>query len=186
MNFYSVVADAQAHRDVLTAYERAKQVAPFPILPLLDSLLADLLNQHTIPHADGVMLPDFNWSSFIWDLPPEKQSTRLGSCNIQLQRLGILEIQPLDARWANYLFRVEPIVGQPLRKPFKPTRFYRLTLQVGVKREVLASGPCVHCGGPAEHVDHILPLALGGTDARTNLQPSCQTCNLKKGSKRES
>lgn len=33
------------------------------------------------------------------------------------------------------------------------------------------------------HVDHILPLALGGSNDRTNLQLLCQTCNCSKGAK---
>lgn len=33
------------------------------------------------------------------------------------------------------------------------------------------------------HLDHILPIALGGTNERTNLQCLCQTCNLSKSKK---
>lgn len=42
---------------------------------------------------------------------------------------------------------------------------------------------CVHCltkEGPF-HVDHIVPLALGGADQIYNLQYLCQSCNTKKG-----
>jgi len=35
------------------------------------------------------------------------------------------------------------------------------------------------------HIDHIKPLAKGGKDGRPNLQPLCEPCNLKKGSKYE-
>jgi 5-methylcytosine-specific restriction endonuclease McrA len=31
------------------------------------------------------------------------------------------------------------------------------------------------------HVDHILPLALGGDNRRKNIQLLCPTCNLSKG-----
>lgn len=47
---------------------------------------------------------------------------------------------------------------------------------------------CQACGAsPSEqpielHVDHVVPLALGGTDDATNLQALCQACNLGKGS----
>lgn len=33
------------------------------------------------------------------------------------------------------------------------------------------------------HFDHIVPLALGGTNCVTNLQLSCETCNLGKGAR---
>lgn len=39
---------------------------------------------------------------------------------------------------------------------------------------------CVRCGGPANTVDHVLPLALGGTHSRLNLQPMCELCNTAK------
>jgi 5-methylcytosine-specific restriction protein A len=37
---------------------------------------------------------------------------------------------------------------------------------------------CQICGHRAEHVDHILPLAHGGTDAPSNLRATCTGCNL--------
>jgi len=40
---------------------------------------------------------------------------------------------------------------------------------------------CQQCGEPAEHVDHITPVASGGTDHPGNLRATCADCNLKKG-----
>jgi 5-methylcytosine-specific restriction endonuclease McrA len=40
---------------------------------------------------------------------------------------------------------------------------------------------CVACGGPAEHIDHLVPLILGGAHALDNLQPLCADHNLSKG-----
>lgn len=37
--------------------------------------------------------------------------------------------------------------------------------------------PCAYCGVTAEQIDHILPLAAGGTDDWLNLQPLCKTCH---------
>lgn len=35
------------------------------------------------------------------------------------------------------------------------------------------------------HLDHILPVAMGGTDDYENLQTLCQKCNLSKGARYE-
>jgi 5-methylcytosine-specific restriction protein A len=59
------------------------------------------------------------------------------------------------------------------------TRQWRKTRAV-----VLARAPvCAECGRPAEHVDHVRPIARGGTDQRSNLQALCARCNLTKGSR---
>jgi 5-methylcytosine-specific restriction endonuclease McrA len=39
-------------------------------------------------------------------------------------------------------------------------------------------GPRCACGAPAEHVDHVIPVADGGTDRLDNLRPACAKCNL--------
>lgn len=62
------------------------------------------------------------------------------------------------------------------------------------KRILAASDVCHLCGHPgADAVDHVEPLALGGTDDLSNLRPAhhtvpCPTCgrrcNREKGAKR--
>ena len=46
---------------------------------------------------------------------------------------------------------------------------------------------CVLCGIDLTlvkpHIDHIIPIAKGGTDSQDNWQAVCQKCNLKKGKK---
>lgn len=49
------------------------------------------------------------------------------------------------------------------------------------------NGRCVYCRADlrkiARHVDHIMPLALGGSNGPENLQYLCQPCNQSKGAK---
>jgi 5-methylcytosine-specific restriction endonuclease McrA len=48
------------------------------------------------------------------------------------------------------------------------------------------NGLCVYCNADLNtgyHVDHIMPLALGGSNWPDNLQCLCPTCNVKKGAK---
>ena len=42
---------------------------------------------------------------------------------------------------------------------------------------------CRRCGAPAHHVDHVVPLARGGSDHEVNLQALCESCNLAKGAR---
>lgn len=50
------------------------------------------------------------------------------------------------------------------------------------ERQIRAN-KCVYCGSPAEHVDHIMPLAHGGRHCLENLAPACLPCNMAKGAK---
>ena len=40
---------------------------------------------------------------------------------------------------------------------------------------------CPYCGRPADTVDHVIPVALGGTDTLDNLVAACKRCNSRKG-----
>lgn len=43
---------------------------------------------------------------------------------------------------------------------------------------------CLNCGTPNDlHIDHVVPLALGGAHALANLQTLCRSCNSKKGAR---
>jgi 5-methylcytosine-specific restriction endonuclease McrA len=56
-----------------------------------------------------------------------------------------------------------------------------LVTQQDAKR--LLSGLCFYCGGPSEHIDHVVPVARGGSHSIGNLVGACQRCNQSKGSK---
>lgn len=49
--------------------------------------------------------------------------------------------------------------------------------------EKILKNPCVYCGAPPEHVDHIRPVARGGTNHEDNLVPACRSCNFSKHAK---
>lgn len=50
-----------------------------------------------------------------------------------------------------------------------------------IKRLLLE--PCLYCGAPSEHIDHIVPLSRGGRHSIGNLTGACKSCNLSKGAK---
>lgn len=47
----------------------------------------------------------------------------------------------------------------------------------------LRSLPCHYCGGEGGEIDHVMPLALGGTNEAANLVACCRHCNASKGAK---
>jgi 5-methylcytosine-specific restriction endonuclease McrA len=46
---------------------------------------------------------------------------------------------------------------------------------------IVMADPCVYCGQPAEHLDHINAKARGGSNEWTNLTGACADCNIRKG-----
>jgi 5-methylcytosine-specific restriction endonuclease McrA len=42
-------------------------------------------------------------------------------------------------------------------------------------------GRCYLCGEPATTIDHVIPLARGGSNWPANLRPCCRSCNATKG-----
>jgi 5-methylcytosine-specific restriction endonuclease McrA len=67
----------------------------------------------------------------------------------------------------------------------------RRAVKLGVQRESYSrkaifaayGNTCAYCDAPAEHLDHVIALSLGGADAAHNLLPACAPCNLGKGAK---
>jgi 5-methylcytosine-specific restriction endonuclease McrA len=49
--------------------------------------------------------------------------------------------------------------------------------------EKIMHQPCIYCGGKAEHLDHVIPIARGGLHKIGNLAPACAKCNLSKSAK---
>lgn len=67
------------------------------------------------------------------------------------------------------------------RRRNAPGRFTKYDLAEILQMQ---KGRCAYCRrkilGQQFHVDHIVPLAGGGTNHRTNIQATCPDCNLKK------
>jgi 5-methylcytosine-specific restriction endonuclease McrA len=49
--------------------------------------------------------------------------------------------------------------------------------------EEIGAFTCVYCHAPAEHLDHVAPLARGGAHVLGNLLPACADCNLEKSAR---
>ena len=66
------------------------------------------------------------------------------------------------------------------RRPDASTRGYGYEWHK-IRVQVLEEEPaCRSCGKSAQMGDHILPIRLGGTHDRDNLQPLCNPCHGKK------
>lgn len=66
------------------------------------------------------------------------------------------------------------------------SRLDRLRRKVGRDPEAVpyiaavACDPCAYCGGPADTLDHIVPVSRGGTNVWYNLTAACRPCNSRK------
>lgn len=71
----------------------------------------------------------------------------------------------------------------------RPRKRQRLPITAQLRFRVLERDKfkCVYCGMPGTHcileVDHVTPVAGGGTNDMSNLAASCADCNAGKGSK---
>lgn len=84
-----------------------------------------------------------------------------------------------DAWWRN---NPDKVAARGMRRR---ARKKAATIYLVTDRDVrkLWNQPCIYCGAKAEHIDHVLPLYLGGTHSIGNLAPACAPCNLSKGKK---
>jgi 5-methylcytosine-specific restriction endonuclease McrA len=83
--------------------------------------------------------------------------------------------------------RVERWRPQRVKHTHTKKRAHYLTPDWRAKRErilIRDAFTCADCGrvtsGQAAHVDHIIPLEDGGTDADANLQTMCSSCHGRK------
>ena len=61
----------------------------------------------------------------------------------------------------------------------------RLSSTITSRLMISQNGKCIscHCKLVDFHIDHIIPIALGGTNTDDNVQLLCPTCNISKGAK---
>ncbi len=66
-------------------------------------------------------------------------------------------------------------------------RYKRAAISAKLRFEILKrdSNTCVYCGRKSPdvvlHVDHVVPVARGGTNTLSNLVTACEDCNRGKG-----
>lgn len=69
------------------------------------------------------------------------------------------------------------------RRPDPAARGYDADYR-GLRKEILAEHPdCWWCPAPATTIDHVVPLARGGDNDRSNLVPACARCNERRGAR---
>jgi 5-methylcytosine-specific restriction endonuclease McrA len=80
---------------------------------------------------------------------------------------------------AKHPFRAR-LKQQKRRERIKENGLFLVTQQDAQR---LLSGGCFYCGGSSAHIDHVVPVARGGSHSIGNLVGACQKCNQSKGSK---
>lgn len=74
--------------------------------------------------------------------------------------------------------------GVLMVKGFCTVSASRKSLGRALREEILCGAVCAECGASEDLVvDHVVPVALGGSCDRSNLQALCWTCNVAKGKK---
>lgn len=68
-----------------------------------------------------------------------------------------------------------------VRRARKKANGIFLVTKKDVKKLLLNS--CFYCDGVATTIDHVVPIARGGSHSVGNLVPACLSCNLSKGAK---
>ncbi len=90
-------------------------------------------------------------------------------------RYGNIELVELTAAFEILAAAMGP-GGRPSRREWQE-----------LKAEAIAAhgARCTYCGQETDdlHLDHVVAIALGGSNHRANLVPACGRCNMLKGSK---
>lgn len=93
-----------------------------------------------------------------------------------------------EAAYARAVTQADPASARRIKSAAQRRRRERVLSQDGGQAaaeyaRVLACDPCCYCGRPAEHIDHIDALSVGGSGDWTNLTAACCFCNGSKHAK---
>lgn len=92
-------------------------------------------------------------------------------------RNGLLRQELTQEEW-DYYCRARRVLDE-FKRRHRDVRGTCTVEQLQARWEVYG-GLCWLCGEEADTVDHVIPLALGGTDWPANLRPACRSCNSRK------
>ena len=115
----------------------------------------------------------------------EKVAELQGRIQLRMTPLGHLSDHQVDVFWNQYLGR--DATSDERERVRLERRSIRLSEDDRTKLERQQNDRCANCGRFLErntkpHVDHRIPIALGGRDILDNLQLLCGQCNMGKGS----
>ena len=118
-----------------------------------------------------------NYALSLWDHSPEARHKRAEAVRRSRQRNPEAHQQTRKAYDASAR-------GRAKKAQYREQRQGGALTESGAEyAEVLFGDPCSYCGGSAGEIDHIHPIARGGTGEVMNLTSSCRTCNARKYTK---
>lgn len=103
-------------------------------------------------------------------------------CALKNQRRRRAE-DPERARAIEAAQRAKDPEGTRARKARRRSKLAEATCTPATRLEVLTLSQGCPCGGAAEHLDHIVPVKVGGCAHLHNLQWLCRPCNQRKSAK---
>lgn len=78
-------------------------------------------------------------------------------------------------------FKARKVAEEQVRRARKQGAEGVATVAQIAARVAYFGGLCYLCGTEANTIDHVIPLARGGTNWAANLRPACRSCNSRKG-----
>lgn len=125
------------------------------------------------------------------DLPDELAAELQHSADLQMRSLHDLCVKELH----HYIYGHLPAGKRATDEEVAAFRAEReasrrITIPAKQRNRIFerCEGRCAYCDGTISysepfHIDHIMPLSKGGTNAESNLTLSCVACNVRKGAK---
>jgi 5-methylcytosine-specific restriction endonuclease McrA len=98
-------------------------------------------------------------------------------------KVGRKGIRTAVSRWSAANRDVRNIISRRRRALLREVETDNHTVEDLNAHIVSLGGVCYYCGTEWTQIDHVVPLARGGSDTLFNIVPACAECNQKKGSK---